>query len=406
MKILVASEYYQPDDVGIPIYTTDFAAYLAEKNHEVTVVTGFPFYPAWKKRQADNGVLFRKEWIGRIKCLRGYLYVPTTPKILGRIISEITFVIFAFFNFLRAGKHKHIVIVTPPASLGLLGVLFKKIWSAKLIIHIQDLQSDAAISLGMVKKTALAPRVLKWIEDYTNRKADLIIVISQGMRDQLIQAGAPADKIKVHYNWIDVKKASAPREPDVFCNEISELKGKFIVGYAGNIGVKQGLKVMLELAKLTQDISNIHYLIVGDGAQRNALHTHMLKNELKNVTMLPFMGKDKYADMLSATDIAFLSQQTGTGNAFFPSKLLSILAQSRPLLVSADDDSETAQVVKAFKLGEVVPYGDADSLRGSLMRLYNDQEMRKQAGANGLEWVKKNDRETVLSKFCRQIETL
>ena len=407
MKILIATQYYRPDQVGIAVYSNDFANYMAEQGHQVTVVTGFSFYPGWVKQKDDRGKLFRKEKFGTITCLRGYLYVPKKVKSVGRILNEISFSFFAFLNFIRAGKHDRIVIITPPASLGITGVFFKWIWSAKMIVHIQDIQSDAAISLGMVKKNAILPGLLRWAENFSLRHADRIIAISNGMKEQLSQRQISPDNISVYYNWIDVIKESQITPSINFREQHPHLQKKFIITYSGNQGIKQGLEILLQLAEMTAETEAIHYLIVGDGAVNKQLREQARGKKLQNVTFMPFLvDKESYISMLDATDVAFISQRSGTGNAFFPSKLLSILSRKKPLLVAADSDSETFHTVNNHHLGLVIPYGELELLKQAAVKLYKHPDLLDTFASNGFTWVKTHDRAETLAGLCKEITRL
>src|SRR5688572_6311788 len=94
MKVLVSSLAFYPDHSGIPLYSSDFAFFAANQGHTVSVVTGFPFYPSWKKRREDKGVLFRKDVHQNVKIYRGYLYVPGNPTAIKRILQEMSFLFF------------------------------------------------------------------------------------------------------------------------------------------------------------------------------------------------------------------------------------------------------------------------------------------------------------------------
>lgn len=113
VKILVSSINFHPDHSGIALYSTDLPVYCAEHGHEVTMVTGFPYYPSWRKSPQDSRRLFGTDEYENVKVLRGYLYVPEEVSTLKRILHELSFVVFAILNFLRAGRHDCIVIFSP-----------------------------------------------------------------------------------------------------------------------------------------------------------------------------------------------------------------------------------------------------------------------------------------------------
>lgn len=402
MKILVTSINFHPDHSGIALYSTDLPVYFAEKGHTVTMVTAFPYYPQWKKRKEDERRLFGKEIFKGVTTLRGYIYVPYSVTTLTRIVHELSFIFFAFLNFIRARRQDCIVIISPPLLLGLVGVFFKKLWDAKLVFHIQDLQPDAALSLGMVKESLLI-KVLKKAEAFIYRNSDRVVTISRGMQEKLASKGVPENKLALFYNWIDVADASAPREKGLFRGEYPYLRGKFIIVYAGNIGIKQGVDTLIELAEATVENENVHYVIIGEGADKPRLIKIAAKKMLNNLTFLPFMGQNKYFEMLQDIDIFFISQRSGSGNVFFPSKLLGIMAHAKPMLISADLNSELATVICNAHCGLVAAAGDVNGLRKHVETALMDRARLRQMGDNGYTLVKQYDREVVLSSFLSDI---
>lgn len=402
MKILVASINFAPDHSGIALYSTDLPVFFAEKGHQVTMVTGFPYYPEWRKREKDRGKLFAKEEYKGVRVLRGYLYVPSRVTTLRRILHELSFNFFAFLNFLRAGRHNTIVILSPPLLLGLVGVVFKYLWKAQLVFHIQDLQPDAALSLGMVKP-GLMTRTLLSIERLVYRHSDWVATITQGMLERLLEKGVPREKLGLHYNWIDVEEASKPRAAGRFKARHCPDPTKFTIAYAGNIGIKQGVDVLVEAANALRDDPSFQFFIIGDGADRSRLLEIARGYRLSNLEFLPFLSEEEYFNMLVDIDLSFVAQRSGTGNVFFPSKLLGIMAMGKPLLISADEGSELARIISHHGAGAVAPAGDVHALVAHLQRLRNDVTELCVMGEKGKILVREFDRAAVLEGFLRRI---
>jgi colanic acid biosynthesis glycosyl transferase WcaI len=402
MKILVSSINFAPDHSGIALYSTDLPVYIAEQGHAVTMVTGFPYYPNWRKRPEDQGRLFSTETYKDVRVLRGYLYVPRAVNTLRRIVHELSFNLFAALNFLRAGRQECIVILSPPLLLGLVGVLFAWWWKAQLVFHIQDLQPDAALSLGMVKKGLLI-RILLRIEALIYRRSTWVATITRGMWERLVAKGVPQEKLGIYYNWIDVEATARPRPAGRFRSQHPGFQDKFLVAYAGNIGIKQGVDVMVDLAAALADDPGVHFLIIGDGADKPRLMAVAWSRGLRNLTFLPFLGPEPYLDMLQDIDVSFVAQKSGTGNVFFPSKLLGIMAMSKPLLVSADPDSELACVVRESDSGRVAAAGDIPALARAVRDWNTDRASLARIGSNGLQTVRQFDRKVVLQMFLDRI---
>jgi colanic acid biosynthesis glycosyl transferase WcaI len=405
MKILVASPFFHPEHSGSSPYSTDLAVYLAECGHDVTVVTGFPFYPQWKKRLEHRRKLFAIEQYRGVRILRGYLYVPASPSALKRMIHELTFTIFACLNLLRAGNSDCLIVSAAPLPLQLASLVFMRLWGIQLVIHIQDLQTDAALSLGMVKHS-FVPKLLLKLEGLIYRYASWVATITPRMKANLRRKGVPEDKLAVIPNWISVAEISelsrrTLRGRLLFNHPIAQ--GKFTVAYAGNIGAKQGLEVLVDLAEASQTHKNIHFFIIGEGSHRLHVEEYAKSKALTNITFLPFMTEERYIEMLQDIDVSFVSQKPGSGDVFFPGKLLGIMAMHKPLLISADQNSELAMVISNAKCGLVASPGDSDSLLQNLTSLCRSPDLRESLGRNGYEHVKSYDRERVLSRFLDRI---
>jgi colanic acid biosynthesis glycosyl transferase WcaI len=402
VRVLVGSQTFQPDHSGIAVYANDLAAYFAENGHEVTVVTGFPFYPEWRKRPEDVGRLMADgSWNG-IRVLRNYLYVPKRVTTLGRVLHELSFAMFAILGFLRAGRQDRIVVLSPPLLLAAVAVAFKYLWGARFVVHVQDLPADAALSLKMIRGGRLV-RTMMAIERFVYRHSDLVITISDGMHARVLDKGVDPERLAMFPNWIDVSAHAAARPSGRFLARHPELAGKFLVAYAGNVGIKQGLDVLVCAADAARDRPDVHFLIIGDGADLPRIRQLVAERQLANLTVLPFLGTDDYFDMLADVQVSFVAQRAGVGEVFFPSKLLGIMAAGRPLLVSADAGSELARVVGANGCGSVVAAGDGQAVARAAIALADAPDSLRTMSGKARRAVRQFDRPLVLNRLSVRV---
>ena len=150
-SIAIVGINYFPELTGIPVYTTGMAEYLVQKGFDVTVYTAFPHYPEWAKYEGDKGSCFKKEVINKVKIHRSYVYVPNPVTTLKRIIHELSFVLSSSVNYLMGPKADLTIVVSPPLLIGILVLLLARLKGSKVLFHVQDLQPDAAIELGMLR---------------------------------------------------------------------------------------------------------------------------------------------------------------------------------------------------------------------------------------------------------------
>ena len=170
MKIAVWGINYAPELTGIAPYNQILCEHLQQTGHESSMVTTFAYYPAWKKAEADRGRLFRTDNINGVKVHRCCHYVPAKVSSLKRIFHEATFVATSFLRLLTLPTPDVYVVVSPPLLLGLVAWLLTRFRRAPFVFHVQDLQPDAAMALGMLKPSTFT-RLLYWLEAVAYRKA-------------------------------------------------------------------------------------------------------------------------------------------------------------------------------------------------------------------------------------------
>ena len=159
----------------------------------------------------------------------------------------------------------------------------------------------------------------------------------------------------------------------------------------------------MEAAEVLQNDPRFHLLIIGEGADRPRLMANAEAKRLHNLTFLPFLSPSDYIDMLCDIQVSFVAQKAKTGNVFFPSKLFGIMAMSKPLLISADIESELAATVSNGNFGMVVAAGDAKGVAEGIRRLESDAELCGRLGQQGRKAVESWDRKKVLGDFLKRI---
>jgi colanic acid biosynthesis glycosyl transferase WcaI len=176
--------------------------------------------------------------------------------------------------------------------------------------------------------------------------------------------------------------------------------------YAGNLGIKQGLNLLLDAAELLRTEKHIRIVIAGDGAARESLEKEALSRKLDNVSMLPLQFGQDYRELLVDADVSLITQQSGSGNAFFPSKLLVTLAHKSPVVTVADEESALAKAVKTGRFGINLLPGQPEQLAATFRDLAQNRNRLQEWGRAGREYVKRFERDRVLSDFLTQLKSI
>ena len=402
MRVIIWGINYSPEPTGIAPYTTALAEYLARGDWQVDVVTGFPYYPAWKKQAVDRRCLGRSEIVAGLPVHRCWQYVPARLSTWARILHELSFGLTSFWRILRLPRADVYVVVSPPLGLGPLAWLATRIKGSGFLFHIQDLQPDSAAGLGMVRP-GLFLRLLFACERLTYRCAAGISVISAGMADALRAKGVPARKIFLLPNWLRPATPSAAKPDGPAFRRRQGIPAEALLAvYSGNLGRKQGLEGLLEAAALLAQAPvparPVVIVIAGDGAARAALAARLESRPLANVRLLPLLPEDDYQAMLAAADLAVIAQVAGTGQVCFPSKLLSVLAAGLPVVAVADASSDLAHAVAEGGFGRTVPPGNATALAGVLADAATDPAVGKEWAAR-TRWVGRFSPDLLLPRF-------
>ena len=356
MRVIVWGINYAPEFTGIAPHNVALCEFLRARGHDVEMVTTFSYYPTWRKRAEDRGRLYRTDIINGVPVHRCWHFVPLRVNALKRILHEGTFVLTSTLRALGLPKADVYVAVSPPLLLGAAAWLVGKIKGAPFVFHVQDMQPDAAVGLGMLKESAFT-RALYWLEAFAYKNAARVSGITRGMLAKFRRKGVPEAKLVYFPNAISLTNADGQLERGEFRRTHNLSNDKFLAVYAGNLGVKQGLDQLIDAAQLLQN-ERVHILICGDGAQRDLLAERIHSLGLPNISMLPLQQGREYTALLNDADLCFITQQSGSGNSFFPSKLLGLLAQSKPVVTVADPESELAEAVKEGGFGENVAPGD------------------------------------------------
>lgn len=266
------------------------------------------------------------------------------------------------------------------------------------VFHVQDLQPDAAVELGMIKNGKIL-RLLCACEKFVYSRASRVSVISHRMEQRIREKNVELEKIVQFPNWVDPAKITLC--PKV--NQISEkygFAGKFVVLYSGNIGYKQGLDVIPKIAAKFSDDENVVFVIAGDGAFKPELLKKHKEIKLKNMVFMPLVPREHLPMLLAASDVCLIPQKSIAIDIAFPSKLLAIMAAQRPVVAHAKKGSEVYRVVNEADCGIVVDPESCDQTVEAIINLRENPRKAAETGGNGRKYVQRHyARNLVLADF-------
>lgn len=415
MKILIYGINFSPELTGIGKYTGEMADWFAAQGHEVRVVTAPPYYPAWKVVVPYTDSQYRREkravGVYSFPVWRCPLWVPARVSGAKRMLHLASFALTSLPVMLRQAVWRpDVVWMAAPALMCAPGAwLTARLSGAKAAIHIQDFEVDAAFQLGLLK-SPVARRFALWCERTLLRRFDIVSTISGRMMDLARAKGVVPENLVFFPNWVDLA-AVTPAGP-VSTSNASGVSGGYraelgiprdavVALYSGNMGMKQGLEILPEVARLCGNAENslgleLYFVFCGQGAGRPLLEEAC--RSVPNVRLLPLQPAERLGELLTMADIHLLPQRADAADLVMPSKLTGMLASARPVIATAGTGTELAQVVNGC--GLVVEPENAQAMADAVCLLAKEPEIRRSLGEAGRAWAEQNlDRDAVLRKY-------
>lgn len=405
MHIMLMAQCYAPESVSAAILITELATDLVKRGHQVTMVTGAPNYPHGRVFDGYRNRLYSSEILDGVRVIRTWSYISPAKKTLPRLLHYGTYSATAFYGGLLAGKPDVLISFSPPLPLGISAWLLSRLWHVPWVLQIEDLYPDAAVAAGvLVNRTVI--QFFSAMERFLYRHAQRISVITQSFRGSLLGKAVTESKIEVIPVWADPNEVQPLPKENAF-RHAHNLDHKFVVMYAGNIGLTSCLEDVIEAAELLRDQPDVRFVIVGEGVKKEALEAEARRRQLANILFLPYQPRPSFPEMLAAADLGLVTLNEGAMLSSLPSKIFNVMASARPVLCVCPPKSELAHIVQESGCGRTVRPGAPRALAETVAALkaeYAALNKMGQAGRMYLEWY--HTREHCVLAYEHMLENL
>jgi colanic acid biosynthesis glycosyl transferase WcaI len=404
MKLLLVGLNHAPEPVGIGRYSGELAQWLAQRGHQVRVITAPPYFPQWRAR----GNRYRRERLDAVLVQRCPLWVPRRPSGLTRLLHLASFALSSLPPLLAQRSWRPDVVITvAPAFFSAPGArLLGRLCGPGTVswLHIQDFELDAAFELGLLKGGLLRRLAEGW-ERRTLRSFDRVSTISEAMRQRLIEKGVEPARALLLPNWVDLAaitpQSEERRAANPYRGELGIAPETRVLLYSGSMNRKQGLELLVAVILELQDEPDLLWLLAGEGPTRAELEAAVAG--MARVRLLPLQPAERLNDWLNLADVQLLPQKAVAADLVLPSKLLGILASGRPVVASSPASSELGQL--AEQAGLRVEPEDAGAFAAAVRRLLRDPALRHRLGAQARGLAEgRYGREAVLAELERELQ--
>lgn len=386
MKAIFPCSYYLPETAASLYITDNIVHACADNNIEVDLYTPTP------TRSVPEGAKWKREERqvnGLLRIHRFHLYGEGKNPLLRTLrylLGE-----FILLHYCMWKRYDVAFIDSTPPIQGLKMPLIKWLKRKPTIYNVQDVFPDSLVGTGLTTKGSLIWKIGRIVEKITYKYSDKIIVISEDFKKNLLAKGVPEDKIVVVYNWVDQNAViDISRENNKLFDKYNIDREKFYIEYSGNIGLTQNMDMLLEVMKeLKATHPDIGLVLVGEGAYKVQVEEIVKRDDLTNVTMIPFQPYEDISHVLSLGDAGLVISKPGVGANSVPSKTWSIMSASRPVLANFDEN-ELKDILVGNECGIFTKAGDKDAFKRSIIKLYENRDLCKKYGRNGRKFVMDN----------------
>jgi colanic acid biosynthesis glycosyl transferase WcaI len=386
MRLLMLAPYYAPDlGPSAPLFTM-LAEELARRGHQVTVIAAVPHYPTGSVPEKYRQQHLQRSTENGVAVIRVRIPSVQRASLARRALQYASYQLSAAWAC--AGLQCDAVFAANPALWVWLPYAFTVGLRRKpAVFSVHDVYPDVGVTLGVFKSQFVIAAV-RSLERFCLHHAAHVRILSESFRTPLHTLGVSDSKLVLVFDWVDTELIQPLPKENPFSIE-HHLDRNFIVQYAGNIGLSQGLEHMLSAAEMLTDHFSIKFVFVGDGAGKASLLADAEQRNLHNVQFIPFQPRTRLPEVLASADVALVMLKRGIGSGSLPSKTFSALASGCPVIASVDEGSETWNLLQRAEAGLCIPPEDPGALAQAILTLHNDPALRERLGANGREWALK-----------------
>jgi glycosyltransferase involved in cell wall biosynthesis len=406
VHILFLTHYFVPENNAPAARVHAMAKEWARMGHSVTVLTCAPNVPAGVVYEGYENKLYQEEWVDGIRTARVWTYLAANRGRVRRGLNYLSYLAAAGATGALLRPRADVVIATSPQFFaGWAGWPVARAHGAPFVLEIRDIWPDSITAVGALKDGRIV-RALGKLEKALYDSADHIVAVGEGYRANMIRKGVAPAKVSVVTNGLDADLFT-PRPTDAELRaRLGFAPERFVVTFAGTIGMASGLEVALGAAARlkAQGRADIAFLLIGDGAVRAGLEQQARAEGLDNVVFTGLVPRPELPAYLASSDACLVHfRKDDLFGTILPSKFFEDAAMERPILLGFEGDAramlEEAACGIAFE-----PSNEAELAAGAV-RLAADPDARARMGAAGRRYVLEHfDRRTLAHDYLDILE--
>lgn len=406
-KILIHSLVFSPDGVSTAYLYNDIALAFKKAGYSVVVLSTTPHFNKIKelckeqplkwgcwglyKRSSFNGIpvihIPQKKFKSTILRLIGFLYWHIIAFIIGLGIKNID----------------AILSPSPPLTIGLINLWLGRIKHCKVVYNVQEIYPDI---LG--KDHGLSYRILSLIERKIYNKSDAVTTIDNVFYNNIVDRFNDSNKLYIIPNFVDTELYHSHISTDILDNRIFHKTDSLKLLYAGNIGFAQDWETLIRLVQKTVDLG-IEFFVIGEGVKKTEIEECKRKLKLEKLHILPYQPRYMMPAILAYSDIQFIFMSQEMEMQGFPSKVYTIMACGRPLLVASGNGTPIVNFLTPFHCSKLITDYDIEEKTDKMVQWLSrvSKEELRNMGYAGEKIIKEHySKEIVTKQYVDLIDSI
>ena len=361
-RVLIHTLIFSPDGVSTAYLYNDIALRLQERGYEVVVLTTTPHFNIVPEQVAQQPMRWKVWGLCKVSKYHGMtvLHVPQ-KKFKSTLLRLLGFVYWHVVSFFIGLTVRHVDLIlspSPPLTVGWMNLGLAKLKGCKVIYNVQEIYPDI-----LKLKGGLTLKFLRWMEHRVYNGSDAVTTIDKVFYDTIVPRFRDRSKLHIIPNFVDTdlyRQVSVKFSVDSLesVQEVESSKSSIVLDtklfpnndsikllYAGNIGHAQSWEPLVELADRTRDL-NVEYIVIGEGAKRGYVEEEIKKRSLDKLHLLPYQPRELMPAILSYSDASFIFMAPENDGDGFPSKVYTIMACERPMLILSSENTPIVNFLK------------------------------------------------------------
>lgn len=354
-RVLIHSLIFSPDGVSTAYLYNDIALRLQERGYEVVVLTTTPHFNIVPEQVEKQHMRWKVWGFCKMSKFNGMtvLHVPQ-KKFKSTALRLLGFVYWHIVSFFIGLTIRHVDLIlspSPPLTLGFLNLGLAKLKGCKVVYNVQEIYPDI-----LKLKGGITLKFLSWMEKKVYNGSDAVTTIDRVFHDTIAPRFKDQRKLHIIPNFVDTDlyrqvefqvSSSKVQDSNIFTLDakLFPQTDSIKLLYAGNIGHAQSWKPLIELADRTRDL-NVEYVVIGEGAKRGYVEEEIQKRGLEKLHLLPYQPRELMPAILSYSDVSFIFMAPEMDGDGFPSKVYTIMACERPMLILSGENTPIVNFLK------------------------------------------------------------